>query len=108
MSHHDTFDMKPDAPEGIRGEFRPIATSVPGVRITEHLPRLARCADKFAVVRAVSHSLAEHGLGTKYMNTGNLPLPALEYPSYGAVASKETRCPPAEWPQRKSRSGLPP
>src|SRR5436305_1106344 len=97
-SHMDTFDLKPDAPEEYRGEFKPIATNVPGVRICEHLPRLAQCADKFAVVRAVSHSLAEHGLGTRYMNSGNLPNPALDYPGSGPVVSKELA----------SRADLPP
>src|SRR5947207_13615005 len=77
-SHMDTFDLKPDAPEEYRGEFKPIATNVAGVQICEHLPKLAKCADKFAIVRGLSHALAEHGLGTKYMNTGNLPNPALE------------------------------
>jgi Protein of unknown function (DUF1501) len=93
-SHMDTFDLKPDAPAEYRGEFKPIATNVAGVQICEHLPKLARCADKFAVVRGVSHSLAEHALGTKYMSTGNMPIPALEYPGYGAVVSKELASPP--------------
>jgi hypothetical protein len=93
-SHLDTFDLKPDAPEEIRGEFKPIPTNVAGVRICEHLPKLARCADKYAIVRGVTHSLAAHGPGTRYMNTGNLPNPALEYPGYGAVVSKELSCPP--------------
>src|SRR5207249_8701891 len=53
------------------------------------LPRLAQCADKFALLRGVSHSLAAHELGTKYMNTGNRPLPSLAFPGYGAVVSKE-------------------
>src|SRR5258708_1811725 len=52
-SHIDTFDMKPDAPEGIRGEFKPIATNVPGVQFCEHLPRLAAMADRLAVVRSM-------------------------------------------------------
>src|SRR5688500_1850507 len=93
-SHIDTFDMKPDAPAEYRGEFRPIATNVPGVSICEHLPRLARCADKFALLRGVSHSLTEHQMGIKYMNTGNRPLPSLEFPGYGAVVSKELASPP--------------
>ncbi len=88
-THMDTFDLKPDAPKEYRGEFNPIETNVPGVAICEHLPRLAKCADKFAVLRGVSHSLAAHEFGTKYMNTGNRPLPSLEYPGYGAVVSKE-------------------
>src|SRR5687768_9756908 len=51
MSHHDTFDMKPDAPAEIAGEFRPVATSVPGVQVCELLPRLAQRMDQIAVVR---------------------------------------------------------
>ncbi|MCS6851738.1 MAG: DUF1501 domain-containing protein [Gemmataceae bacterium] len=88
-THLDTFDMKPDAPAEVRGEFRPIHTNVPGIEICEHLPRLARCADKFAIVRGVSHTLAGHELGTMYLNTGNRPIPSLVYPGYGAVISKE-------------------
>jgi len=88
-SHIDTFDLKPDAPADLRGEFKPIDTVVPGVRISEHLPRLAQCADKFAILRGVSHSLAAHEFGTKYMNTGNRPIPSLEFPGYGPVVTKE-------------------
>ena len=88
-SHLDTFDMKPDAPSEYRGLFKPIKTNVPGVQFCEHLPKLAGCADKFAILRGVSHTLAAHRLGTEYVNTGNRPLPALEYPGYGAVVTKE-------------------
>jgi hypothetical protein len=88
-SHMDTFDLKPNSPKEVRGEFNPIETNVPGVEICEHLPKLARCADKFAILRGVSHSLAAHEFGTKYMNTGNRPIPSLEFPGYGAVVSKE-------------------
>jgi hypothetical protein len=88
-SHMDTFDLKPDAPETHRGEFKPIATNADGVQISEHLPKLARCADKFAVLRGVSHTLAAHELGAKYMATGNRPIVSLSYPSYGAVVSRE-------------------
>jgi hypothetical protein len=90
-SHMDTFDLKPDAPDTHRGEFKPIKTNADGVMISEHLPKLAKCADKFAILRGVSHTLAAHELGTRYMNTGNRPLPSLNYPHYGAVVSKELR-----------------
>ncbi|NDA66886.1 MAG: DUF1501 domain-containing protein, partial [Verrucomicrobia bacterium] len=90
-SHMDTFDLKPDAPETHRGEFKPIKTNADGVMISEHLPKLAKCADKFAILRGVSHTLAAHELGTRYMNTGNRPLPSLNYPHYGAVVAKEIR-----------------
>ena len=88
-SHIDTFDLKPDAPDANRGEFKPIKTNVGGVEICEHLPKLAQCADKYAILRGVSHTLAAHDLGTKYLNTGNRPLPSLEFPGYGAVIMKE-------------------
>src|SRR4051794_26886383 len=60
LSHHDSFDLKPDAPREIAGEFRPIATRVPGVLIGEHLPRLAGMMDKLAVVRSVVGQSDEH------------------------------------------------
>ncbi len=88
-SHLDTFDMKPDAPDEFRGTFNPISTNVPGIQISEHLPKLASVADKFAILRGVSHTLAAHRLGQEYVNTGSKPIPALEYPSYGSVMSKE-------------------
>ncbi|MGI9472384.1 MAG: DUF1501 domain-containing protein [Rubripirellula sp.] len=88
-SHLDTFDLKPDAPDEFRGSFNPIATNVPGIQISEHLPKLAAVADKFAILRGVSHTLAAHRLGREYVNTGSKPIPALEYPSYGAVLAKE-------------------
>jgi len=88
-THMDTFDMKPDAPAEFRGEFNPIDTNVSGVQICEHLPRLAQCADKYTILRGVSHTLAAHDLGTRYMNTGNRPLPSLVHPAYGPVAACE-------------------
>jgi Protein of unknown function (DUF1501) len=92
-SHMDMFDLKPDAPAEFRGEFNPIKTNVPGVEISEHLPQLAQCADKYAILRGVSHTLAAHELGTKYMNSGNRPLPSLEFPGFGSVVSKELPSP---------------
>jgi hypothetical protein len=88
-SHVDTFDLKPGAPDTHRGEFKEIKTNVPGVRICEHLPKLAKQADKFAILRGVHHTLAAHGLGSEYLASGTRPSPALKYPSYGAVVSKE-------------------
>jgi hypothetical protein len=60
-SHIDSYDMKPDAPEEIRGEFRPISTNVDGIRICEHLPRTARMMDKLAILRGIrSNDLGDH------------------------------------------------
>jgi len=96
-SHMDTFDLKPDAPETHRGEFKEIPTNVPGIRICEHLPKLAKCADKYVILRGISHNLAAHELGLLYLGTGNRPLPALRYPSYGSVVARELSA-PAELP----------
>ena len=88
-SHMDTFDPKPDAPSEYRGEFNAIKTSVPGIQISEHLPKLAQCMDKYVILRGITHSLAAHKLGQEYVNTGNRPIPSLEFPGYGAVISRE-------------------
>ena len=88
-SHMDTFDLKPEAPDTHRGEFKEIETNVSGIRICEHLPKLAQCADKYAILRGVSHTLAAHELGTLYMNTGNRPIASLQFPCYGSVVAKE-------------------
>ena len=66
----ETFDPKPDAADGIRGEFRPIATSVPGMQISEHLPMLAEQAHRFAILRSVWHGSDTHGVGVHYNLTG--------------------------------------
>ncbi len=65
--------MKPDAPAEVRGEFRPAATSVPGVRITEHLPLTARQAHRFRIVRSMTHSAVNHNAATYLVTTGNPP-----------------------------------
>jgi hypothetical protein len=92
-THMDTFDLKPKAPKEYRGLFNPIRTNVPGVEFSEHLPKLAKCADKFAILRGVSHTLGAHALGQEYVNTGTKPLPSLEYPGYGSVVAKEFATP---------------
>ena len=88
-SHLDSFDPKPNAPDEIRGSFKAINTNVPGIQVSEHLPKLANVMDKFAILRGVSHTLAAHRLGQQYVNTGSKPIPALEYPSFGSVVAKE-------------------
>jgi hypothetical protein len=70
LAQHESFDLKPDAPEGIRGEFRPIATRTPGLAICEHLPGLARRSRHWAVVRSLTHATNDHTLGHYLMLTG--------------------------------------
>ena len=98
-SHLDMWDLKPDAPKEIRGEFKPIATSVPGIAIAEHLPRLAKLANRYSVVRSVNHRDNDHAIGaylalTGYSHPKNAILgiepPAMpqDMPSLGSVVSK--------------------
>src|SRR5436309_988039 len=70
-SHLDLWDLKPDAPAEVRGPFRPIATSVPGLRVCEHLPHLARLAGRYALVRSVSHNNHNHTPMIFYTLTGH-------------------------------------
>ncbi|WP_337173754.1 DUF1501 domain-containing protein [Paludisphaera sp.] len=70
LGQHDSFDMKPDAPDGIRGEFNPIQTAVPGVHFCEHLPRLAARARDLAVVRSMSHREGNHLVAVHHVLTG--------------------------------------
>ena len=72
-SHLDTLDPKPDAPAEVRGEYRTIATSVPGVRICEHLPRTARIADRLALVRGLHHPMRNHNSAAAESLTGRTP-----------------------------------
>jgi len=88
-SHQDSFDLKPDARVEVRGEFKPIATNVEGIQICEHLPQLASRADKYAIIRGITHSVPDHGLGKTYLLTGNKPSQTVRYPEYGSVVSHE-------------------
>jgi hypothetical protein len=85
-SQLDTWDMKPDAPSSIRGPFNPIKTNVPGIEISEIFPRMAKNADKFALLRSVYHTAAAvHDTGCQMMQTGRLFQGGLESPNYGSV-----------------------
>ncbi len=86
-SQLDTFDLKPNHKNG--GEFKEIATNVPGIRISEHLPQLAQHADKLAIVRSLSTKEGDHTRGTHLMQTGQPPMGAINYPSMGSVFARE-------------------
>src|SRR5262245_14389418 len=104
-SHIDLWDMKPLAPEQIRGEFRPIATRVPGVRVCDHLPRFARLMDKVCLLRSLTHRMNVHGPACSEVFTGR----AYFGPPTTDQASRE------DWPSLSSlvmrygspRGGLP-
>jgi hypothetical protein len=88
-SHIDTFDLKPDASDQIRGEFKPIDTAVPGVQISEHLPKIAKITDRVSIIRTMTGPEGEHDRAAQHLLTGHRPLPATTYPSYGSVLTHE-------------------
>jgi hypothetical protein len=99
-THLETFDLKPEAPIEIRGEFRPIDTNVPGMQICEHMPKLAKIAEKYSIIRSVCHNQANHGAGNHYMMTGAPPRIPVGcgafvsfHPSLGSVAAYERQAP---------------
>jgi hypothetical protein len=95
-SHLDTFDLKPQAPEGIRGLFRPIRSRAVGLQLCEHLPRMAQAADRFCLVRSVHHKMRNHNSASYYCLTGVAPplddirlRDTLDlYPAYGSTVAK--------------------
>src|SRR5438094_203675 len=70
-SHLDMWDLKPEAPEEIRGTFQPISTKVPSTQISEHLPRMAALADQYALIRSVTHSTPNHPAASYWMMVGS-------------------------------------
>jgi len=99
-SQLDTWDLKPDAPDNVRGPFKPIKTNVPGIEIGEHFPLMAKMADRYALLRSVHHTAAPiHETGHQMMQTGYLARGGLEHPHYGAVLSQL---------KGRTNTGLPP
>lgn len=91
VSHLDTLDMKPAGPAENKGPFQPIQSNMKGLPVCEHLPEFAKIADKFCLMRGMSHTSGAHPQGQSYISTGNRPVPALVYPSYGSVITKELK-----------------
>ena len=95
-AHQDTWDLKPEAPAEYRGDFKPIATAVPGFRICEHLPRLAARAGRLAVIRSMTHPDVNHVTAPHFLLTGR-PSPKegtprdQDWPGYGAVLARMGR-----------------
>jgi len=89
-SHIDTFDPKPDAPANIRGEFKPIDTSVPGIQVSEHFPKFARLLKHAAILRGMSTQESDHKLATYHLHTGyQNRAGVVAFPSLGAIVAKE-------------------
>ncbi len=94
-AHQDTWDLKPDAPIEVRGEFKPIPTNVPGIHVCEHFPLLARRMDLLCQVRSMTHDNGDHTTATSYLLTGEPPVKTpdkrAEWPHMGAVLSSLRR-----------------
>ena len=100
LAQHDSFDLKPQAPDDVRGEFQPIATATPGLQICEHLPQLARRSEMWSLCRSLTHSSNEHSAGHHIMLTGHSELPPgfspgeprpTDHPSIASIANVATR-----------------
>jgi hypothetical protein len=97
LSQHESFDLKPEAPAGIRGEFQPIATASPGLEICEHLPKLAERGKHWSVVRSLTHPTNSHTTGHFFMLTGRSTIPL------GYQGDRKPR--PTDWPSIASVAG---
>src|SRR5438270_976745 len=86
-SQTDTFDLKPGHANG--GPFKEIATSVPGIKISEHLPKIAKCMDQMVLVRSMSTKESDHGRASYFLRTGRTPGGPVQYPTIGSALSKE-------------------
>ncbi|MAI30379.1 MAG: hypothetical protein CBE00_00580 [Planctomycetaceae bacterium TMED240] len=100
LAQHESFDMKPNAPDTIRGEFKPISTKTPGLQICEHLPRLAERSEQWALCRSLTHGSNEHSAGHHMILTGHSKLPPgfkpnepsrTDRPSIAAIAGRVTK-----------------
>ena len=89
MTHHDTFDPKPDAAEEIRGKYKTIPTNVTGLSIGEKLPLMAKQMDKLSLVRSGAHNNDHHETATNWVLSGRFGSPFGDYPAIGAIAAQE-------------------
>ncbi len=112
LSQLDSWDPKPDGPSEIRGPYKAIATSVPGFRVGELMPRLAERAHRYAVIRSMSHTVPVHDLANRMLLAGASKLPPLTTPSFGAIVSKLRPAGPGMpshvWLQRFGGGAMPP
>ena len=109
-AHQDTWDLKPEAPSAVRGEFQPISTNVPGIQVSEHIPRLAQLADRYLQIRSLTHPDNTHTVAMHYMLSGvrhrrpatNPQNAADDFPCFGAVANQMLRH------RDSAKAGMPP
>jgi hypothetical protein len=90
LSHHDSFDPKPEATDDVRGKYSQIDTAVPGLRVSERLPLMAKVMNKVALVRSGAHNNDHHETATNWVLSGRFGTPFGDYPAVGAVVAHET------------------
>jgi hypothetical protein len=90
LSHHDSFDLKPDAPAEVRGNYKPIETVVPGLKVGQLLPQMAKVMDKLSLVRSGAHNNDHHETATNWVLCGRFGSLFGDYPAMGAVVAHET------------------
>ncbi len=115
ISQHDSFDLKPDAPSDIRGEFQPIDTATPGIQVCEHLPEIAKWMHTQSVIRSLSTREGDHGRATEDLRTGYRPQGPIRFPVLGSLVSHEHGPQTGDLPNYVSilsrgliRAGIPP
>ncbi len=97
-SHHDMYDMKPDMPDEVRGKYQPVSTNLPGLQLSDQLPKLSKCVDKFSLIRSMHSYSSEHGQGDVHIMCGSPEDKNVQAPCIGAVLS---------W-QQKQQAPVPP
>src|SRR5436309_6278640 len=90
LSHHDSFDPKPDAPAEVRGKYKTIDTVVPGLRVTDMVPRMARVMNRLTLVRSGAHNNDHHETATNWVLSGRFGSAFGDFPAIGAVVAHET------------------
>lgn len=90
-SHVDLYDLKPDMPDEIRGKYQPASTNLPGLQLSDQLPKLSRCADKFSLIRSMHSYSSEHGEGDVHIMCGSPVDKNVQAPGIGAVLSRQQR-----------------
>ncbi len=111
LSQLDSWDMKPEAPQEIRGPYKPIKTATPGFHVCELMPKLAKLSEQYAVIRSMTHKVAEHKLANSMLLAGRAQ-PAADDPSFGAMIAKlrpsKASIPDHMWLQKFGGGAAPP
>lgn len=111
LSQLDSWDVKPHGPAEIRGPYSPISTAVPGFQVGELMPKLAQCADRYAVIRSMKHGVPVHDVANRMLLAGQ-SAPAMNAPSIGTIAAKlrpsEASVPSQVWIQKYGGGAMPP